>query len=463
MNRRLLVLWLIAAVPAVLCAQGNQPAACRTLEEAGNFVGPDEVIDGNRVCPKAKPGVASLGTNGQENPQPDAIPPAEPPMGVAEAARRNRKKSSEPKENATSVPAAAPAAAVLAPVTAAEYSHLNPSLPETTSAIRAAPSASAAKLPDTEPAAAPARESATPSPLPAVSPSRETPAPGATRIVHAAPSASAAKLPDTEPAAAPARELATPGPAPAVSPSRETPARGATRVVRDAPVAAGTPSEPPEKDYGFSDANAVEPPAAANSAPATSSPAAAAAPRNRVELGAFAASKENGAPDDRRNLAEGSRPECTKNITLGGFEGQTLVVGRLPSAEAWIGKNRKALPNLCFSGGPIGGAENYLIVFYVNEPSSDGKGRMPLPDSAITGTFAVNGRTWQYSPSADPPVRSRDAVEQSSNPGNIWYATAYAEDGAAVAERWPEGAKPGDNERVFDELLTGIVRDLLKR
>jgi len=415
MNRRLLVLWLIAAVPAVLCAQGNQPAACRTLEEAGNFVGPDEVIDGNRVCPKAKPGVASLGTNGQENPQPDAIPPAEPPMGVAEAARRNRKKSSEPKENATSVPAAAPAAAVLAPVTAAEYSHLNPSLPETTSAIRAAPSASAAKLPDTEPAAAPARESATPSPLPAVSPSRETPAPGA------------------------------------------------TRVVRDAPVAAGTPSEPPEKDYGFSDANAVEPPAAANSAPATSSPAAAAAPRNRVELGAFAASKENGAPDDRRNLAEGSRPECTKNITLGGFEGQTLVVGRLPSAEAWIGKNRKALPNLCFSGGPIGGAENYLIVFYVNEPSSDGKGRMPLPDSAITGTFAVNGRTWQYSPSADPPVRSRDAVEQSSNPGNIWYATAYAEDGAAVAERWPEGAKPGDNERVFDELLTGIVRDLLKR
>jgi hypothetical protein len=53
MIRRMLPL-LIAAVPAVLCAQQPKLVNCRTLAAAGNFVGPDEVIVNDTVCQKVK-------------------------------------------------------------------------------------------------------------------------------------------------------------------------------------------------------------------------------------------------------------------------------------------------------------------------------------------------------------------------------------------------------------------------
>ena len=56
MSRRLLCLPLCAALPALLCAQEPKLTNCRTLEAAGNFVGPDEVIVNDLVCQKAKSG-----------------------------------------------------------------------------------------------------------------------------------------------------------------------------------------------------------------------------------------------------------------------------------------------------------------------------------------------------------------------------------------------------------------------
>jgi hypothetical protein len=56
MSRRLFFLPLVAALPAFLCAQQPKLVNCRTLEAAGNFVGPDEVIVDDLVCQKAKPG-----------------------------------------------------------------------------------------------------------------------------------------------------------------------------------------------------------------------------------------------------------------------------------------------------------------------------------------------------------------------------------------------------------------------
>src|SRR5215469_18742703 len=56
MSRRLLFLPLCAALPALLYAQEPKLVNCRTLESAGNFVGPDEVIVNDMVCQKAKPG-----------------------------------------------------------------------------------------------------------------------------------------------------------------------------------------------------------------------------------------------------------------------------------------------------------------------------------------------------------------------------------------------------------------------
>jgi hypothetical protein len=55
MIRRLLFVPLFAALPALLCAQDAKVVSCRTLEAAGNFVGPDEVIVNGMVCPKTKP------------------------------------------------------------------------------------------------------------------------------------------------------------------------------------------------------------------------------------------------------------------------------------------------------------------------------------------------------------------------------------------------------------------------
>jgi hypothetical protein len=61
MIRKLLVLSL-CVVPAVAFGQEARPAACRTLEAAGGFVGPDEIIVNGLVCPKA------MGTDDAQQP-----------------------------------------------------------------------------------------------------------------------------------------------------------------------------------------------------------------------------------------------------------------------------------------------------------------------------------------------------------------------------------------------------------
>ncbi len=235
------------------------------------------------------------------------------------------------------------------------------------------------------------------------------------------------------------------------------------RIKRDAPVAAGTPSEPPEKDYGFSDANAVETPAAAAArAEAASRGTVPAAARMQVQVGGF--DKPNDAtsgatsPTENTNsaagLQEGQRTNCTKNITLGSLKEEKLDLGMAGWAQTWIAKNQKAIANVCFSGTPMRGARNYLIVFYLMPSGSNSNAAMAMPDSASPGAFtAKNGSPWSYT----------GGVSQEVSQGQVWYATAYSEDGAAVAEEWPEQARRGDNERVAEELLSGIVEDLRKR
>jgi hypothetical protein len=424
MNRQLFVMWLIAATPALLFAQEAKLVNCRTLEAAGNFVGPDEVIDGNMVCQKLKPGTIAPAPEKIEaaKPQPDVMVSPEQPISVAEAARLNKQRLAA-KQNAASAPAALPTPAVSTPVPVAEPT-------------------------------APVSKPATPEAV-------RKPAPAAVPALAVAVSAPPAVGP------APAAPLATPAPAQpaavqslaATSAAAEAPPM---RIKRDAPVAAGTPSEPPERDYGFSDANAVATPvAAAARAESASRATVPSAARTQVQMGGFDrpkdATSDATSPTQNTNTAglrEGQRPECTKNITLGSLKGEKLDLGKGGWAQAWIAKNQKAIPNVCFSETPMRGAKNYLIVFYFMPSGGNSNAAMAMPDSASAGTFtAKNGAMWSY----------RGGVTQEVSQGQVWYATAYSEDGAAIAEEWPEQTKRGDNERVAEQLLSGIVEDLRKQ
>ncbi len=422
MNRQLVAMWLIAATPALLFAQETKLVNCRTLEAAGNFVGPDEVIEGNMVCQKRKPGTIAPAPAKIEaaKPQADGMVSPEQPMSVAEAARLNKQRLAA-KQNAASPSAALPAPAVSTRAPVAEPTKPVPKPPE---AVR--------------------------EPAPAA-------VPGLAAAVSAPPAAGPA----------PAALLVTPAPAqPAAVPSVAAASAGTDalpiRVKRDAPVAAGTPSEPPERDYGFSDANAVATPvAAAARAESASRATVPAAARTQVQMGGFDrpkdATSDAAAPRQNTNTAglrEGQRPECTKNITLGSLKEETLDVSKSGWAQAWIAKNQMAMPNVCFSEAPMRGARNYLIVLYFMPSAGSSNAAMAMPDSASAGTFtAENGRMWSY----------RGGLTGEVSQGQVWYATAYSEDGAAIAEEWPEQTKRGNNERVAEELLRAIVEDLRKQ
>jgi hypothetical protein len=459
MNRRLFVVWLIAVIPALLSAQETKLANCRTLEEVGNFVGPDEVIDGNMVCRKAKPGDKDAVKPELAKPQQDAAISAEPSMSVAEAARANRKKQAEEQQNLATAPVAAavPSAAASKPITEPAAAAVRPDAPEMVRnpvpAAVPAPVATVVSAPEAKPNATP------PAKLPASEP-----------VVAREPAEEAVPVREpTPPAAAPAP--AQPAPTQPVATAASAPAAQPTRIKRDAPVAAGTPSEPPEKDYGFSDANAAEPSKPAR-APTRSASGVTAPPAARAEvrMGAFEKPKEaadaaaqaqstNSAAGEAAGLYEGQRPECTKNITLGSLKDEKLALGTPGWAETWIGKNQKALPSVCFSTKPMRGAKNYLIVFYIVPAGGNSNAAMPMLDSASAGAFtAQDGSMWRYTGDART---SGDTQELGR--GQVWYVTAYTEDGVAVAEQWPEQAKRGDNERVSEELLSGIVEDLQKQ
>src|SRR5271170_2724209 len=508
-SRLTLFVCTFLAMPALLPAQETKLTNCRSLEAAGNYVGPDEVLDGERVCKKAKPGDISTAKPENTKPVSTVISDAAP-VSVAEAARANaaakaaaRKVPAEtepqpanpeqkvispagepvkpPSPSATPAPIPSPETAVppsaptqstrpADPIAAAPAPAVAP-LPVESRSAPAEPSSPAAKPPEVvtpepvkpspEPAAPPA------APPDSVAPASESPAPVAAR----APVPQPASQPTDEPGPAfisvvapvvkvqPATAAAGPSsPVPRAAPAAPV------RLHRDAPVAPGTPSEPPEIDYGFSDANAVEAPRPASdgSAGARSS---AQTSSHGVQLGGFgntpnAAAQATGA-NPQPAMSE-AKSACAKNITIGNLRDGKLSLGAAPWAENWIARNQKRLENVCFLAAPVKGARNYLVVFYTAPGSGRGRGGtgMPLPDATGgAGDFtAKDGSTWHYA-----AERSDTAAAPSSDGGltQVWYATAYTEEGTPVAERWPDSSKPAEEERVED-LLNAMVEDLRK-
>lgn len=219
MNYRVLMVSLFAAMPVLVCAQETKLVNCRTLEAAGNFIGPDEVLDSNNmVCQKVRAGAAAPSNPLPLKPVPGVVISNTEPANVVEAAKASEKRVAAAREAA-----AAKAAATPTPEAAPEES-----APETVRPATAPVATPPVSVPTTEPA------TTTPA---AVEPEKPASAPAA------APA----------PVSAPAAEPATSAPAsvtpekPAVAPAVPAPPPAKPRMVL------------PAKTPGSETANASEP------------------------------------------------------------------------------------------------------------------------------------------------------------------------------------------------------------
>jgi hypothetical protein len=183
-----------------------------------------------------------------------------------------------------------------------------------------------------------------------------------------------------------------------------------------------------------------------------------------VETGTFALPKEvrdpnqpphskQIAPSPEDGFQEGQRADCRKNVTIGGLKGEKLVLGTPKWAADWIEKNQKRMLDVCFSGTPMQGARNYLIVFYTSATTSGGpeaaNPAVPPPQggspAAGVGTFTTSyGSTWHYFFDLNVGVTvnsSLDADQPQSQPNKVSYAIAYTEEGVPVAQHWQAAPK----------------------
>jgi hypothetical protein len=482
MIRRAVFVCALAVTPGMPRAQEANDfklVHCRSLEAAGYFVGPDEVLDGDRVCKKGKPGTVETEKKEVAKPAPEAVVPRNEPMGVADAARANAaakaKRAAEKaaqdtqptakesavtqvvakpaKAEAQAAVSAGPGAVTVAPE-AKQVGEPAPSVPATPP-----PPPAPALIPPSGSVAAPQPVESVPGPTPAAPPSVAPPDRAQNSPEPAAEDRPAAPFTSAEPVSAPpVREFApkttatsaTKAPTPAIP------------IRRDAPVAPGTPTEPPEKDYGFSDANTVEVPASVNGAAGNAGRATQNSGQS-VRVGGFDKPySANASGGDEAEARRERRADCAMNLTLGSLRDEKLALVTPKWAEEWIAKNQKRMATICFSGAPMKGVKNYLIVFYVAPVNGTG---LPLPDARAAGGFkAEDGSTWHYG--AERIADSADAghqggSESSGDAGQVWYATAYTEEGVPVAERWPESSKR-DEARASEDLLNAVIEDLRK-
>jgi hypothetical protein len=430
---------------------------------------------------------------------PVASPPASDPAPVSAEV------TPPPASPPTAEPAPEPANEIV--ITSAPSRETTASAPApVTSAQPAPPTAEPAPEPTNEIVitSAPSREAAAPAPTPetpAVQPAvqpdaavgRAAEAP-AVEKASAFYDANAPKTSSSRPAVS-LGVVSTPPAAAAVSPADESPASvpaNAATEAAPAPAEATAPAEPSDAQTvwpGRDDANAV---------------------RERViETGTFTLPKE--APDPHQpahskqiapsaedGFQEGQRPECTKNITMGGLKGEKLVLGTPRWAANWVERNQKRMLQICFSDTPMPGARNYLIVFYTAAAASNGSTIVspaappPQPQdsspAAGVGTFTTSyGSTWHYfyDRNVGTTVNSNlDADQPQSKPDQVTYATAYTEEGVPVAQHWrgapkkqikvnpndPDVRKESKKERhaleemehVSDALLSQMVEEIEK-
>jgi len=503
MNVRILSLSVFAALPFLLCGQETKLVNCRTLEAAGNFIGSDEVLDNGMVCQTAKASAAEPAKTQPPKPLPGAVISGSEPMSVVEAARAKRKRTATAKDAIAVEPATTPGPTSPEFVPTAEPAA---TVPKSVAPVEVPPEPATPPPPATKPEMA----------LPSKPPASEV-AVVAEPVRNAVPSTLPVSAPEPPPEATKAVTAAA-----ATEPvdAREAEAPVLQEVVGFYDANAGNTVEtvvvlakkPKRNSAGakHTNASAQATPAAGSAAPGVADATVAVAANSKggtepaVKLGLFEQPREVAAgpqtqeqsnlPLDAKDVKEdkpqeAQRPECTKNISLGSLKNEKLVVSTPSWAAMWVGKNQQSVPQVCFSATPMRGAENYLIVFYTAATTA---GMAELPNSVLNspdgiaasevGAFTTsNGSTWHYVNDREARATGNmpvDADEPSGQARQVLYATAYTEKGVPVAERWPEKAekqsKAGSKnpktdtaaretmEQVSEELLAGIVEDLVK-
>ena len=521
MRRSLLALSLLAAFPALTRAQEPKLTNCRTLEEAGNFVGPDEVIVDDKVCQKSKsladaakaqPPKPLNGATISDTPS-DNVVAAAKAAGKRAAARKEREDAEAKKNGANADPAAASAVRPSTPEVSqstepsASKEIVNTSTPAS-APVTASPATERKSIPPAEVVMAPAPPPTSAPPLP---PPVSAPAP---EPIPA--SASDAAVPPTRPA----ETLPPPDPAHPATSSGFYDANAPKRSTNTAPQANSGFATADQVNAGLTPGATTIPPASSPSAPRDESaaPAPEVPPQTRqapiaasrapfddsvrdrsVKVGDFtqptevapdpsAEHRSSVDPSDVDGFQDRQRSECTKNVTLGGLQGEKLVLGVPAWAARWIQNNQSFIPQICFSETPMKTARNYLIVFSTpdgavgNQGTNDGALSTGKSGPAGVGAFTVSfGSTWHYSYDRDvgtTVLTQDDADEPHGQPGQILYATVYTDDGVPVSQRWPgqvkRERKPGEKnpkklkaetealERVSSDLLSQLVEDIQK-
>lgn len=269
MRRGLLFFSLFAAFPGLAWAQEPKLVNCRTLEAAGKFVGPDEIIVDDLVCQKAKPGADSAtkpqppkplrGTTISDTPA-DNVVDAAKAAGKRIAARKE-KEEAEAKQNAAAT--AAPSPSVAPAESAADTPPVPPTPVKTVDAAAAPPERPqpSPASPDLSKPLAVAREPASRATAPP-----STPAMTAEVAIEPA-SVTAASSPATErkPVSQAEVAAASPGGEPALAP----PSKSEAAAPPPQPAGSLPPPDPshPATSSGFYDANA--PKRSLNAAPQT--------------------------------------------------------------------------------------------------------------------------------------------------------------------------------------------------
>jgi hypothetical protein len=456
--------WIFAActalVPAIVRGQGLQVKDCRTLADAGNFLGPDDVMAGGLVCKIVKPKTAAptaaettkensdprgklalLGIVDTKSQQPHAkgpLPAATTPdaytnpapggaavsenssasqdatFGVEHApslgdvARAYQKSSrwqtaKKPEDPVVSeAPTATPEAKVEAHSTAA-----SPSMPvvpaqKTDISVRTSAVAPAAAMDS--------KAEATPTASASTTPAAAEAQPALEVKLESAPTASASTTPNVAQAQSAAKTQATEAePSPQAKPESSPEAATAATPATDA--------SPPEMKTGSFDAQEGprndERPEVRAAMPEPE--AESSSERPQVKLGVFEPQQNTtemksqapvdpfGAPPEDVAIQE-PRPGCAKIVSLGSMEKERLVLATPDWAMKWLEKNQKRFPGVCFADSPLAGVPNFLIVFFTAAPpASQADLAAKTADSVSTspgssgGTFTTSfGSTWHY-------------------------------------------------------------------
>src|SRR6267378_1941695 len=514
---------LVALIPSPIYAQNTQFSDCRTLEAAGNNIGPDEALVNGMVCKavkaKANPSVPTTASGKTADTESRRAL-----LGIIEPETLRSKSKAEanaegdvatPRTGTEPEPETEPGANVTPQSARFEMKH-NASLGEIARTYQKNSHAQAAARENmVEPKKLATEVKLTAAPT-ATAPEMATTTPlqpgQKANALTAAQAPTSVLTPEETPAAITPASVTPTGPQPAakteVSAAPQTPVP-TVKAESNLPTAVATPVTTPEpqsdgKMEVFTSAGAppsqVEPEARPAAALAAEE-AVASAPQKSVMLGVFVEPKTpspeiNGPPEVgsygsalEDGFNDGQRAGCTRNVSLGSLDKEKLFLAIPEWAANWYEKNQKRFPGMCFSDSPMPGAQNFLVVFYTSAPAVSGT--EPLKNISASadmsplsgvGTFTTSyGSTWHYTydRTATPTVTTvlTEKVPHNLQP-NVLYATAYSEQGIPISQHWPTAItkkgketsrKPGKNRdaslpaiRMMGELLNEMAEDIAK-